>query len=188
MIAVAVGAGGIAQTVVVQPGVSLGLSCGLGISGPFAVITVGWVAVVMVGVWVVASIASVASIAEAEAMIAIAVVVTSIAQTVVVQPWVGLGVSLSISLGSGLSLSLLYRHHSLLLSLGRGGGNGEGSEGGENSVSTGNHGTVIVPTAGRSVDQGDVVVGQWEVVVPQGMPNGVGKLGVSLSRDVGSDS
>jgi len=198
VIAVAVVVTGVSQTVVRNPWVGLGVSLSssisswLGISGSFAVITVGSVTVVTVSVWVVgSSIATISSIAKTQTMIAVAVVVTSIAQTVVVQPRVGLGIGLSISLSSGLglSLSLLYRHDGLLSSLGRGGGNSEGSEGREDSMSTGDQGTLIVPTAGSSsVDQGDVVVGQGEMVVHQGASNSIGKLGVSLSGDVGSDS
>merc|ERR1712108_39997 len=51
-------------------------------------------------------------------IITVTIRMSSIAKTVIIQPWVSLWVSLGISLSSGLGLSLLYGLDSLLLSSG----------------------------------------------------------------------
>merc|ERR1712024_236287 len=185
MIAISVRVGSIAKTVVVQPWGSLGaslsisLSGGLSISRSLAIISVG-VTIVAIGVRVISSI----GVPIAQTMITISVRVGSIAKTVVVQPWVSLGVSLSISLSGGLSRSLLYRLNSLLLSGSRSWSSSYESVG-ENSVSTGDRGTLVVLAANRgSVDHG-MVVGIRESVVHQRcvVANSVNKprIGLSLS-------
>merc|ERR1711874_673287 len=87
-------------------------------------------------------------VSQMMSVITIAVWASSISQPVVVQP----GVSLS----SGLGLSLLYRLHSLLLS--RSGGDSRNKAVGEDTVSAGDSGTLIVLAADRGgVDQGGVI-------------------------------
>merc|ERR1711994_669600 len=112
-------------------------------------------------------------VSQMMSVITIAVWVSGISQPVIEQPWVGLRVSLSISLSSGLGLSLLYRLHSLLLSS-RSGGDSRNKAVGEDTVSAGDSGTIIVLAANRGgVDQGGVigkgsVVNVGESVVHQG--------------------
>merc|ERR1719510_2185131 len=86
-------------------------------------------------------------------VVPIAIGMSGVAETVIVQPGVSLWVSLSISLSSGFGLSLLYGLDSLLLS----GGNGRDKAVGQNSVGAGDGGTLVVLAADRgSVDQGMV--------------------------------
>merc|ERR1711997_1146190 len=100
------------------------------------------------------------SVSQVMTMIAVTIRMSSIAKTVIIQPWVSLWVSLGISLGSGLGLSLLYGLDSLLLSSSSGGG-GRDQTVGKDSVSAGDGGTLIVLAANRGsgVDEGCVVVG-----------------------------
>merc|ERR1712113_1120651 len=118
-------------------------------------------------------------VSQMMSVITIAVWASSISQPVIEQPGVSLGVSLSISLSSGLGLSLLYRLHSLLLSS-RSGGDSRNKAVGEDTVSAGDSGTIIVLAADRGgVDQGGVI-GEWcmvnvgESVVHQGSSHCVG--------------
>merc|ERR1719479_33382 len=126
--------------------------------------------------------------AVTQTMIAVTIRMSSIAKTVIIQPWVSLWVSLGISLSSGLGLSLLYGLDSLLLS--SGGSHGRDQTVGENSVSAGDSGSLVVLAAHRGgVDHG-VVVGVW-VAIGQGEVAGcVDKpgLGLSLSSSIGGDS
>merc|ERR1711953_964338 len=123
-------------------------------------------------------------------VITIAVWVGGISQPVIEQPGVSLGVSISIS--SGLGLSLLYGLHSLLLRSGSGSRN---KAVGEDTVSAGDSGTIIVLAANRGgVDQGGVigkgcVVNVGESVVDQGSSHCVGKpgLGLGLSSSIGGN-
>merc|ERR1712062_392152 len=118
-------------------------------------------------------------VSQMMSVITIAVWASGISQPVVVQP----RVSLSISLSSGLGLSLLYRLHSLLLSS-RSGGDSRSQSVGEDTVSAGDSGTIIVLAANRGgVDQGGVigkgsVVNVGESVVHQGSSHCVGKPGL----------
>merc|ERR1712062_323292 len=91
-----------------------------------------------------------------QAIVTITIGTGSIAKPVIVQPGVSLGVSLSISLSSGLGLSLLYGLDNLLLGS-SGSGDSRDQAVGEDTVSTGDSGTLIVLAANRgSVDQGMV--------------------------------
>merc|ERR1711863_144703 len=97
-------------------------------------------------------------VSETMSVITIAVGVSSISQPVIVQP--------GFSLSSGLGLSLLYGLNSLLLGS-SGGGDSRNQAVGEDTVSTGDSGTLIVLAANRSgVDQG--VVNGVGVAVGQG--------------------
>merc|ERR1719208_660971 len=117
-------------------------------------------------------------------MITIAVGVSGISQSVIVQPGVSFGGSLSISLGSGLGLSLLYGLNSLLLGS-SGSGDSRNQAVGEDTVSTGDSDTLIVLAANRSgVDQGvvngvGVAVGQGNVTRCVDKPSWVSGLGLS---------
>merc|ERR1712020_320507 len=128
------------------------------------------------------------SIAKTVPVIAVSIGMSGIAESVIVKPGVSLWVSLSISLSSGLGLSLLYGLDSLLLS--SGGSRGRDQTVGENSVSAGHGGSLVVLAANRGgVDHG-VVVGVW-VAIGQGEVTGcVDKpgLGLSLSSSIGGDS
>merc|ERR1719216_671626 len=96
------------------------------------------------------------SIAQTVPVIAVAVGMSGIAESVIVKPWVSLWVSLSISLSSGLGLSILYGLDSLFLS-GGGGGDGRDQTVGKDSVSAGDGDTLIVLAANRGcVDEGVV--------------------------------
>merc|ERR1719293_603737 len=112
-------------------------------------------------------------VSQMMSVITIAVGVSSISKVAIVQPGVSLGVSLSISLSSGLGLSLLYGLHSLLLSSRSGSGSSNKAVG-EDTVSAGDSGPIIVLAANRGgVDQGVVVcegsvVNVGESVVDQG--------------------
>merc|ERR1719479_248110 len=127
------------------------------------------------------------SIAQPMPVVPIAIGVSSIAETVIVQPGVSLWVSLSVSLSSGFGLSLLYGLDSLLLS---GGGHGRDQTVGENSVGAGDGNTLVVLAADRgSVDQGmvdgiGVAIGQGKVTRGVDKPG----LGLSLSSSIGGDS
>merc|ERR1711974_594502 len=79
------------------------------------------------------------TVSQGMTIITVSIRTSSIAKTVIIQPWVSLWVSLGISLSSGLGLSLLYGLDSLLLS---GGGGGDGRDQtvgkcGKDSVSAG---------------------------------------------------
>lgn len=110
---------------------------------------------------------------------------------VVSQPGVGLGVSLGLSLSGGLSL--LYGHDGIVLSSGRSSrSHSERGEGGENSVSARDEGTLIVPAAGSSGVDKRVVVGEGgvgeSVVHQRSVSNGVDKSRISfgLGLSIGS--
>merc|ERR1712045_1102229 len=103
------------------------------------------------------------TVSQGMTIITVTIRMSSIAKTVIIQPWVSLWVSLGISLSSGLGLSLLYGLDSLLLS--SGGGDGRDQTVGKDSVSAGNGDTLIVLAANRgSVDEG-VVYGVWVACV-----------------------
>ena len=94
-------------------------------------------------------------------------------------------------LGSGLGLSLLYGLDSFLLSSG-GGGHSRDQAVGQDSVSAGDGGTIVVLAANRGrVDDG-VVVGEGKVVVHQRsvVAYSVDKtgFGLSLSSCIGGNS
>merc|ERR1712038_26341 len=109
------------------------------------------------------TIISQTTVTQVMTIVPVAIRTSSIAKTVIIQPWVSLWVSLGISLGSGLGLSLLYGLDSLLLS-GGGGGDGRDQTVGKDSVSAGDGGTLIVLAAHRGrVDEG-VVYGVWIAV------------------------
>merc|ERR1719479_700343 len=129
------------------------------------------------------------SIAQPMPVVPIAIGMSSVAETVVVQPGVSLWVSLSVSLSSGFGLSLLYGLDSLLLSRGSS-CYGRDQAVGENSVGAGDGGTLVVLAADRgSVDQGmvdgiGVAIGQGKVTRGVDKPG----LGLSLSSSIGGDS
>merc|ERR1719225_2528587 len=129
------------------------------------------------------------TVTQVMTIIPVTIRTSSIAKTVIIQPWVSLWVSLGISLGSGLGLSLLYGLDRLLLS--SSGGGGRDQTVGKDSVSAGDGGTLIVLAANRGrVDDG-VVQGVWMITVCQRkMARGVDKpgLGLGLSSCIGGDS
>merc|ERR1712007_341396 len=135
IVTVSIRTSGITKTVVVQPWVSLwgslsiSLSSGFGLGGPLAVVS--------------QMMTIIPSIAQ---MMTISIGTSSVAKSVVVQPWVSLGVSLSISLSSGLGLSLLYGHNSILSRLLSSGGGGHSRDQtvGKDSMSAGDGDTLIV--------------------------------------------
>merc|ERR1719400_2236922 len=128
------------------------------------------------------------SIAQTMTIIAVAIRMSSIAKTVIVQPGVSLWVSLSISLSSGLGLSLLYGLDSLLLS--GGGGHSRDQTVGKDSVSAGDGGTLIVLTADWGcVDEG-VVYGVGVPISQRKVACSVDKpgIGLGLSSSIGGNS
>merc|ERR1719445_2812135 len=159
MIAVAVGVGSVPKTVVGQPGVSLGvslsLSSWLGLGLSLAVVSE------VVGKSVVAVDPGVGEggVAVGVGSVVVSVPVGIGVSGIVSQPGVSLRVSLGLSLSGGLSL--LYGHDGIVLSSGGSSrSHSERGEGGENSVSARDEGSLIVPTAGSSgVDKRNVVVG-----------------------------
>merc|ERR1719510_2165888 len=130
------------------------------------------------------------TVTQVMTIITVTIRMSSIAKTVIIQPWVSLWVSLGISLSSGLGLSLLYGLDSLLLS--SGGGDSRDQTVGKDSVSAGDGGTIIVLAANRGrVDDG-VVVGVWVATVHQRSvveTRGVDKprVGLGLSSSIGGD-
>merc|ERR1711879_113068 len=182
--------GGVSKTVVVQPGVGLGVSFSISLSswfslgGPLAVVAV-WMSIISVSS-VTKMMTVVTSITQMMAIVTVSIRMGGVTKTVVVQPGVGLGVSLSS--GLGLGIPLLYGHDSLVLSLRNGGGHSmEGSECGKVPLSAGDEGTIVVPTAGWGrVDEGSVVVGEGKMGVRQGVAHMVGKpgLGLGLSSSI----
>merc|ERR1719219_1458394 len=129
------------------------------------------------------------TVTQVMTIITVTIRTSSIAKTVIIQPWVSLWVSLGISLSSGLGLSLLYGLDSLLLSSG-GGGDGRDQTVGKDSVSAGDGGTLIVLAANRGrVDDG-VVQGVRIAVRQRKMARGVDKpgVGLGLSSCIGGDS
>merc|ERR1712062_461533 len=162
--------------------VSISLGSWFSLSLPLAVVS---------KVSVVAEVVAVAGVGQPVSVIPIAIGMSSIAKTVIIQPGVSLGVSLSISLSSWLGLSLLYGHGglSIILSSGRGGGSDQAV--GENSVGAGDSSALVVLAANRGgVDHG-VVVGIG-VAIDQGgvVTHSVDKtgLGLGLSSSIGGDS
>merc|ERR1711868_220348 len=103
---------------VVHPGISLGIGLsnrlGLGISRPFAVVTIGET-IVSIGM----------SVSVGGVMAGSIAIVTS-PDSRVVQPGVSLRVSLGISLSNGFSLSLLHSDGRFLLNSSGGGGHNSG--------------------------------------------------------------
>merc|ERR1719331_559406 len=128
------------------------------------------------------SIPSIA-IVVSQTIITITIGTSSVAKSVVVQPWVSLGVSFSISLSSGLGLSLLYGHDSILSRLLSSGGGGHSRDQtvGKDSMSAGDGDTLIILAAhGGRVDHG--VVDGVRVAVGQGkVASSVDKPGLGLS-------
>merc|ERR1712087_4155 len=193
MITIAVGVSGISQPVIVKPGVSLGGSFGISLGSRFSLsLPLAVVAMVSIRVSMIGRVTvMMTKVSETMSVITIAVGVSGISQAVIVQPGVSLGVSLSISLSSGLGLSLLYGLDSLLLGS-SGGGDSRNQAVGEDTVSTGDSGTLIVLAANRSgVDQGvvngvGVAVGQGNVTRCVDKPSWVSGLG--LSSSIGGNS
>merc|ERR1712087_279600 len=189
MITIAVGVSGISQPVIVKPGVSLGGSFGISLGSRFSLsLPLAVVAMVSIRVSMIGRVTvMMTKVSETMSVITIAVGVSGISQAVIVQP----GVSLSISLSSGLGLSLLYGLDSLLLGS-SGGGDSRNQAVGEDTVSTGDSGTLIVLAANRSgVDQGvvngvGVAVGQGNVTRCVDKPSWVSGLG--LSSSIGGNS
>merc|ERR1739847_144672 len=173
---------------IVQPGISLWGSIRFSLGLPLAVVAEVVAVVSSITQMMAIAIVAQTSIAQPMSVVPIAIRMSSVAETVIVQPGVSLWVSLSISLSSGLGLSLLYGLHSLLLS--SGGGHGRDQAVGENSVGARDGNTLIVLAADRgSVDQG--VVDGIGVAIGQGkVARGVDKpgLGLSLSSSIGGDS
>merc|ERR550539_443992 len=135
------------------------------------------------------SIPSIA-IVVSQTIITITIGTSSVAKSVVVQPWVSLGVSFSISLSSGLGLSLLYGHDSILSRLlSSGGGHSRDQTVGKDSMSAGDGDTLVVLAAhGGRVDQGvvdgvRVAVGEGKVARSVDKPG----LGLGLSSSIGGD-
>merc|ERR1712187_395043 len=166
----------VSSMAVVQPGV--------GLWGSFGISLGSWLSL-GAPLSIVSQMSIIPSITQ---MMAVAIRMSSIAKTVIIQPGVGLWVSLGISLGSGLSLSLLYGLDSLLLS--SSGGGGRDQTVGKDSVSAGDGDTLIVLAAHRGrVDEG-VVHGVRIAVRQRKMARGVDKpgLGLGLSSCIGGDS
>merc|ERR1712062_642556 len=143
--------------------VSISLGSWFSLSLPLAVVS---------KVSVVAEVVAVAGVGQPVSVIPIAIGMSSIAKTVIIQPGVSLGVSLSISLSSG-------------------GGGGSDQAVGENSVGAGHSSALVVLAANRGgVDHG-VVVGVG-VAIDQGgvVTHSVDKtrLGLGLSSSIGGDS
>merc|ERR1739847_37981 len=113
---------------IVQPGISLWGSIRFSLGLPLAVVAEVVAVVSSITQMMAIAIVAQTSIAQPMSVVPIAIRMSSVAETVIVQP----GVSLWISLSSGLGLSLLYGLHSLLLS--NGGGHGRDQAVGENSV------------------------------------------------------
>merc|ERR1719411_2074626 len=134
------------------------------------------------------------TVSQGMTIITVSIRTSSIAKTVIIQPWVSLWVSLGISLSSGLGLSLLYGLDSLLLSSGGGDGSRDQTVG-KDSVSAGDGGTLIVLAANRgSVDEG-VVYGVWVASVATVHQRSVlvysvdkPGVGLGLSSCIGGDS
>merc|ERR1712087_807656 len=176
MITIAVGVSGISQPVIVKPGVSLGGSFGISLGSRFSLsLPLAVVAMVSIRVSMIGRVTvMMTKVSETMSVITIAVGVSGISQAVIVQPGVSLGVSLSISLGSG------------------GVGDSRNQAVGEDTVSTGDSGTLIVLAANRSgVDQGvvngvGVAVGQGNVTRCVDKPSWVSGLG--LSSSIGGNS
>merc|ERR1712183_522272 len=181
---------------IVQPGISLWGSISISLGSWFSLglplAVVAEVVAVVSSITQMMAIAIVAqtSIAQPMSVVPIAIRMSSVAESVIVQPGVSLWVSLSISLSSGLGLSLLYGLDSLLLSR-CSSCYGRDQAVGENSVGARNGSTLVVLAADRgSVDQG-VVEGIGVVAIGQGKAaRGVDEpgLGLSLSSSIGGDS
>merc|ERR1712045_71287 len=183
VITIAVGVSGISKPVIVQPGVSLGSRFSLSL--PLAVVAI------VVRISMIGSVTQMMTIvSQTMSIITIAVGVSSISKVAIVHPGVSLGISLSISLSRGLGLSLLYGLNSLLL--GSSGSDSRNQAVGEDTVSTGDSGTLIVLAANRGgVDQGvvdgvGVAVGQGNVTRCVDKPSRVSGLG--LSSSIGGNS
>merc|ERR1719510_2551843 len=184
----------VTSVAIVQPGISLwgsisiSLGSWLGLGLPLAVVAEVVTVVTSITQMMAIAIIAQTSIAQPMSIVPIAIRMSSVAETVIVQPGVSLWVSLSVSLSSGFGLSLLYGLDSLLLS--SGGGNGRDQAVGENSVGAGGGGTLVVLAADRgSVDQGmvdgvGVAIGQGKVTRGVDKPG----LGLSLSSSIGGDS
>merc|ERR1719273_678585 len=181
IITITVWAESVTGMAVVQPGVSLWGSFGSSLGSWFSLCG---------SLSIVAQMMSIIpSITQTMTIIAVAIRMSSIAKTVIVQPGVSLWVRLSISLSSGLGLSLLYGLDSLLLS-GGGGGHSRDQTVGKDSVSAGDGGTLIVLTADWGcVDEG-VVYGVGVPISQRKVACSVDKpgIGLGLSSSIGGNS